>query len=170
MGEALWNGFRALVYAAAIAFLVQVFVAEQVIVRGESMQPTLQDGERMLVSRLAYRFSEPEQRDLITFNDTKNRGNYVKRILAEEGDKVEILNDRLYVNQKEVVEPYVYQEEPIKDYGPVEVPEGHYFVLGDNRVFSLDSRHEEVGFVAEEDIQGKVVMVLHPFDNIRRID
>lgn len=124
-------------------------------VEGKSMEPTLHDGNYVLVSRVLKSFSTLERGDIITIELTYNnkKEHVVKRIIATEGEHVEIEEGKVYIDSKPIVEPYIN----VETLGDVDlyVPKDAYFVLGDNRMVSKDSR--SFGCIFEEDIDAKVI-------------
>ena len=150
-----------LAVALVIAVVVRTYFVEPVRVDGNSMYPTLKHGEVMIVSKMAYRFGgEPERFDVVICH-YPNRGNtnFVKRIVGLPGDVVEIRNGKLVVNGVTYAEKFLH-EAIAEDFGPIIVPEGTYFVMGDNRNNSNDSRRAEVGPLEREYVVGKVNAVL----------
>ena len=161
------------VVLASILFLLRQFVFTPVVVKGHSMDPTLADGERVI----ALKNTSIDRFDIVTFPapDEKNK-NYIKRVIGLPGDTVEYKNDVLYINGEAFDEPYLDQfKEALTDGGPLtydfsleeiqvdatnKVPEGKYFVLGDNRRNSKDGRY--IGFVSKEDMMGNVKFVMWP--------
>ncbi len=154
---------KSIALAVVIALVIRFFFFETFLVEGTSMYPTLKHHERLIVNKIVYNFKEPEQGDIVVFNYAPRR-DFIKRIVAFDGDEVEIREGRLYVNKKLIVEPYI-RNQAMHDYGPVIVPEGHVFVLGDNRVNSMDSRDPAVGPIALEKIKGKAMLVFWPLTN-----
>ena len=159
------------VFALAIvfAFLITQFI-KPTLVRGESMYSTLEEGDYLIINRMAYKFGEPERGDIIVFKsnlqqDDGTSKDLVKRVIGVGGDTVKIENSKVYVNGTELDEPYIDDEITEGNVDTV-VPEGTVFVLGDNRDISLDSRYDEVGFINESDILGKVFVRLYPFNKI----
>ena len=163
------------VFALAIvfAFIITQFI-KPTLVRGDSMYSTLEEGDYLIINRMSYKFKEPEHGDIIVFEsdlhqeDGTNK-DLVKRVIGVAGDKVKIKDSKVYVNNKELNEPYIHNEITEGDIDTV-VPENSVFVLGDNREISLDSRYEEVGFINESDILGKVFVRLYPFNKIGLLD
>ena len=168
MVKEIWEWVRSIIIAVILALLFRMFVVEHFLVDGQSMYPTLQDNERIIVNKLVYHLQEPEYGEIIVFEYQENR-DFIKRVVAQEGDTVEISDNRLYVNNAEVEEPYI-NKNSVEDYGPVTVPPGQYFVLGDNRANSRDSRYDDVGFVAGDEVKGRASVVFWPFDEARLLD
>lgn len=159
------------VFALAIvfAFLITQFI-KPTLVRGESMYSTLEEGDYLIINRMAYKFGEPDRGDIIVFKsnlqqDDGTSKDLVKRIIGVGGDTVKIENSKVYVNGTELDETYIDDQITEGNVDTV-VPEGTVFVLGDNRDISLDSRYEQVGFINESDILGKVFVRLYPFNKI----
>ncbi len=171
-----------LVVALIIATLVRTYVFEPVRVDGDSMYPTLHHGEFMYVSKLDYGTSfigipftdigkyvtlggEPALFDVVVcnypdrFNESGGRLNFVKRVVGLPGDTVEVRGGYLFVNGVMYEEKFLH-ERMDRDFGPYVVPEGHYFLMGDNRNHSNDSRSNAVGAVPRDMIVGKVECVL----------
>ncbi|NOQ17797.1 MAG: signal peptidase I [Dehalococcoidales bacterium] len=145
--------------AVGIFFLLQVTIQSFVVV-GSSMMPSYEDGQRLLVNKVFYRFGEPEMGDVIVFHPpTSRRVDYIKRIIAGPGDTVEIEGGMVYVNDVAISEPYI-RAHPSYTVSQKRVPENEYFVLGDNRNNSNDSHS---GWTVErEDIIGKVWISIWP--------
>lgn len=155
-----------LVIVIAIAYGTVLAFGKQVECSNASMEPTYQTADTLLVNTVAYKLGTPERNDVIAFKPKSNvNANYsVKRVIALPGDTIYINNGRIYLNDE------LYKEnievERIENAGiaatPIKLSDNQYFVLGDNRNSSEDSRYESVGFVANEDILGKVWMK-YPF-------
>ena len=155
--------FRDIFFAFAIAIFIVVFVVQPVKVEGTSMQPRLVDQERIFVNRFIYRFQNIRRGDVVVFWYPKDRSkSFIKRVLGIPGDEVEIRNGIVYVNGARISEPYLKREfRDYKSFGKAMVPAGQYFVLGDHRNSSNDSR--SWGFVAQNLIYGKAVFSYWPF-------
>ncbi len=148
--------------------LIFTFLLRVANVDGESMLPTLTEGDRLIVSHLFY---EPKAGDIVIVNSEKLNKAIVKRVIAVEGQSVEIDPEAGTVKVDGVIldEPYILEatneDEGYHDY-PVIVPPDCVFVMGDNRMNSTDSRSEWVGFVEDEDILGKVIFRIFPFSSV----
>ncbi|WP_027724613.1 signal peptidase I [Tuberibacillus calidus] len=164
---------KALAIAVIIAIVIRSFIFTNYIVEGQSMMPTLQDGNRLIVNKIDYDITKPHRFDIIVFHATPT-DDYVKRVIGLPGDSIEYKNDVLYINGKKVDEPYLkpYKEQlvsglltenfTLKEITGVErVPKGKVFVMGDNRRNSVDSRR--FGFVDMNQIVGKVDLRYWPF-------
>src|SRR5437867_9629255 len=147
---------RVLAAAAMYAILLITFVGQVARVEGTSMAPTLMDQDRLIVNKLAYRFADPQVGDIVMlYYPLKPEKTFVKRIIAEEGDQVRIVDGRVYRNDVPVDDSFVPAEyRSHDDWGPRVLDEGYYFVMGDHRNNSSDSRHW--GLVPKKYIIGKV--------------
>ena len=153
-----------IVLAFALAFLMNKFVYANAEVPTGSMIPIVQPGDRLIVNRLAYLFEEPQRGDIVMFIYPDNeKDNYLKRIIGLPGEKVEIRDGLVYINdsKKPSSEPYL-NDPPNGDFGPYNVPEGCYFMLGDNRDISQDARYWKNKYVKKEKIVGKVLFRYYP--------
>ena len=136
-------------------------------IQGDSMEPNFHENEYLLTDKLSYRFGEPKRGDVIVFKAPPNyRDEYIKRIMAVPGDKVEILNSQLFINEQPINEAFLAEGtitspgQFLTENKSVVVPENSYFVMGDNRSHSLDSR--SFGFVPRDKITGKAWFVYWP--------
>jgi signal peptidase I len=158
---------KTLASAAVYATLIVTFGFQVARVEGQSMAPTLADQDRLIVNKLAYRISDPQRGDIVMLYYPLNPDkSFVKRVIAEEGDTVRIVDGRVYVNDVPLRDDYVPPEyRSHDDWGPQVIPEGYYFVMGDHRNNSSDSRHW--GFVPKKYIIGKVQLRWWPVPNGR---
>ena len=165
VGEELVAWFKTLASAAVYATLIVTFGFQVARVEGQSMAPTLADQDRLIVNKLAYRIGEPRRGDIVMLYYPLNpEKSFVKRVIAEEGDEVRIVDGRVYVNTIPLADDYVPAEfRSHDDWGPQVIPEGYYFVLGDHRNNSSDSRHW--GNVPKRYIIGKVQLRWWPLPN-----
>ena len=159
---------KSIALAIAIALVIRFFFFETFLVEGTSMYPTLRHHERLVVNKISYNFTNPEHGDIIVFNYA-NRRDFIKRAIAFGGDRVEIRENHLYVNGKRQVEPYI-RGQKMHDFGPVIIPQGHVFVLGDNRNNSMDSRDPAVGAISMERVKGEAMFVFWPFSRIGMVN
>lgn len=153
---------EALIIAVALAAFIIAFVAQSFLVQGSSMEPSLFEGQRLLVDKVTYRLRTPERGEIIVFNYPADpRRKFIKRVVGVPGDEIMIVGHRLILNGEPLAEPYI--RGPIfSSFGPVSVPEGHVFVLGDNRNNSDDSRFADVGPVAYDAIVGIARVIYWP--------
>lgn len=163
----IYDWMQCIVVAIIACVLLFSFFVRLVDVVGESMLPTLQSGDKIVVSNLFY---EPKQGDIIVFRkDEYKEQPLVKRVIAVEGQTIDIDFNRgiVYVDGEPIDEPYIAEPttEPMDFNGEVKVPEGCIFVMGDNRNHSTDSRLDTIGFVDKRCIMGKVYFTLFPLKN-----
>lgn len=173
MLKELISWLKAAVIALIIVFVVREFAITPSVVKGDSMQPNLHDGDRIIISKL----SSIDRFDEIAFVAPNGNDNYVKRVIGLPGDRIEINNDILYINDVVYDEFYLAElgeHEILVDHfdleewhGYEEVPEDTYFVMGDNRRYSYDSR--DFGVITEESVIGEVVFRIWPLDSIGMI-
>lgn len=165
-----WGKTLAVVVLIVVA--VRAFLFTNYIVYGQSMMPTINDRERVIINKIGYGIGEPDRFDMIVFHATETT-EYIKRVIGLPGDTIEVKGDLLYINGEIVEETFLSEvlEEP-RSYpytidftlenltGEKYVPEGHLFVLGDNRRNSIDSR--QIGFVSYDKIVGKADLAYWP--------
>ena len=159
--------------AFAIAFVLRQFVFTLVEVRGKSMEETLFDKDRLFVYRLMYK---PHDGDIVVLEPPHDTELYIKRVIATEGQTVNIDYEKnlVYIDGKITEEPYVKEALLNKDLRqdvplPAVVPEGHVFVMGDNRNNSKDSRYSEVGMIENKKLVGKAILRVWPFNSFGNI-
>jgi signal peptidase I len=163
---------QALVIAVVASVTLNLFVVQVTEVKQRSMEPTLLQADRVLVSKLDYRFSTPQRGDIVVFNPVgpgvEPGVAFVKRVVAVAGDVLDLRDGQLFVNGARVDYPDApgptLPENPAYRY-PLTIPAGQYFALGDNRVASSDSR--QFGPQPVPDIIGKVVLRFWPLDRLR---
>ncbi|MDR2898911.1 MAG: signal peptidase I [Clostridiales bacterium] len=159
----------AIVFAVIVYWFLSNYVYSSAEISGPSMNPTLEHGERVIVNRMAYWFSAPKRNDIIAFPyPTDPTDNYVKRVLGLPGDEIDIFHGKVYINGEELNDSFSPEEMmPSGDVVfPIIVGEGEYFVLGDNRDSSKDSRYSTVGCIKKENVIGKVSLRFWPIDRV----
>jgi signal peptidase I len=170
-----WEWAKAIIIGLLIIVVIRSLVVTNYSVSGQSMQPTLENTDKVLVSKISYSLGDIERLDVLVFHTDENE-DYVKRIIGLPGDVITYYNDKLFINDKRVEEPFLQSYDAYRDpndrltenftlqslTGIVRVPPDSYFVLGDNRRQSLDSRYFQ--FVKKDDIVGKVVARYWPLD------
>ena len=162
---------EALLISVVLAAVIIVFIAQSFLVEGSSMEPSFHDGQRLMVEKVSYRFTEPNRGDVVVFRYPGDpRRKFIKRIIGLPGDEITIKNGYLHINGQRIEENYIngptYGTYSAPTFGPVLVPEGHYFVLGDNRRNSDDSRYPDVGFVPRRYLVGRAMFVYWPLNQI----
>lgn len=159
--------FKTLASAAVYATLIVTFGFQVARVEGMSMAPTLEDQDRLIVNKLIYRLGEPRRGDIVMlYYPLDPDKSFVKRVIAEENDMVRVVDGRVFVNDVPVSDDYVAPEYRDHDeWGPQVIPEGYYFVMGDHRNNSSDSRHW--GYVPKKYIIGRVQLRWWPIPTAR---
>jgi signal peptidase I len=159
-----------------LAVGIQSFVARSYYIPSGSMLPTLQINDRLIVDKLSYRFANPVRGDIVVFDPPAKLGfkdAFIKRVIGLPGDRVEVKNGKVYINNKVLAEKYI-QEDPSYAWSSASltpdgiIPEGHYLVLGDNRNNSYDGHYW--GFIPKDRIVGKAVVRFWPIDRAGGID
>ena len=186
-GRVLWEYAQAIILAVILALFIRTFVVQAFKIPSESMLDTLKIGDHILVSKFIYGIKEPFSGSVIIPVSSPRRGDvvvfiypedptkdYIKRVIGLPGDKVEIIDKKVHINGKALNEPYARFADriiipkgvqPRDNFGPVEVPAGHLFVMGDNRDHSYDSRYW--GFVDIAKVRGKAFVIYWSWDSGR---
>jgi signal peptidase I len=159
--------FKTLASAAVYATLIVTFGFQVARVEGQSMAPTLSDQDRLIVNKFAYRMGAPRRGDIVMLYYPLNPDkSFVKRVIAEEGDEVRIVDGQVFVNDVPMPDEFVPAEyRSHDDFGPTRIQDGYYFVMGDHRNNSSDSRHW--GQVPKKYIVGKVKVRWWPLQDAR---
>lgn len=160
---------KTIIVSLVLAFLI-VQVIKPTIVSGESMYPTLNDRDYLILNRMAYKFGDIDRGDIIVFKsdlrqDNGKQKDLIKRVIAIPGDHLIIRDSKVYINGEVQNEPYIHNEYTSGDIDVV-IPQNEVFVMGDNRENSRDSRSSDVGLVNEDDIIGEVMIRLLPLNKI----
>jgi signal peptidase I len=163
-GWTLW--VRDLLFSAAASLLIITFLYQPVRVEGTSMLPRLEDQDRLFINKFVYRFSAIEHGDVVVFHyPLDQQKSYIKRIIAVPGDRLRIDRGQVYVNGKLLSEPYIPEEfRDVRSYDAIVIPRDEFFVMGDHRSISSDSR--EFGPVKRELIYGKAAFVYWPRQDV----
>jgi signal peptidase I len=165
----LWGEYLVVIAVAiALAFFIRTFIAQPFLIDKESMHPTLLEGDYIIINKFIYYFSRPQKGDIVVFYSPQEQADLIKRIIASEGDKIEILEDgHVILNGRLLEEPYTsYTSYGIDgESGTITLGPGEHFVMGDNRGNSLDSRW--FGPIKESSIKGKAFILLWPFSRLR---
>ena len=158
-----------MVVIIAITVLFIRFVMQRTQVQGNSMQPTLSDGDSLMVDKLSYRFKDPERFDIVVFPYRHGEETYIiKRVIGMPGETVQITADgRILVNNEVLTEHYGLEviKNPGRAAEPVTLGANEYFLMGDNRNNSLDSRDASIGNVNRDDLIGKAFIRVYPFSS-----
>lgn len=173
---------KAIGIAILLAWGIRFFLFTPIVVDGASMMPTFENGDRVVVDKIGPKLMEYERFDVIVF-EVKENTNYIKRIIGIPGDRIAYENDELIINGERYEEPYLeeYKKALIdsdrltgdftleENLGEITVPAGYFFVLGDNRRDSKDSRDPSVGFISMNKVLGTAKVVFYPMNNLKLI-
>lgn len=154
--------------AVVVALLLRAFLFQAFYIPSESMEETLRIDDRVLVNKLSYRLHEVHRGDVVVFRrpeeDAGQFRDLIKRVIGLSGETIEARDNTIYINGQVLIEPYLTPGEVIGDFGPVEIPDGELFVMGDNRDNSGDSR--VFGTIETERIIGRAFFLFWPFDRV----
>ena len=171
--QSIWRSLGGtLLYLLVIVLLTWVivtFVGQRTKVDGHSMEPTLSDGDNLIVDKLSYRFRDPERYDIIVFPYQHAENTYyIKRIIGLPGETVQVIDGYMYINGKKLDEHYGAEvmEDPGIAAEPIKLGDDEYFVLGDNRNHSSDSRDPSVGILTRSELMGKAWIRIYPFNKM----
>jgi signal peptidase I len=163
-----------IVFVGSLFIVVYLFIVQQNQIKGISMEHTFQEGNYIFTSKVTYKMRSPHRGDVVVFHAPRNHDlEYIKRVIGLPGDTVLIENERVFVNGRELNEPYIADKTNLQ-FGwfaqegvPISVPADHYFVMGDNRPRSSDSR--EFGPISYESMVGQVFYRYFPFDKMGQV-
>lgn len=173
----LKSWIKTIVFAVVIAIIVRSFIFSAYTVEGQSMEPTLINNEKMIVNKMDFIYSF-KHGDIVIIAGEQEDIFYVKRLIGLPGDTIEMQSDSLYVNGEVVEEAYLTENKQhahaqgnlfTGNFGPITVPEDQYFVLGDNRLNSTDSRNG-LGLISEDRIVGTSELIFYPLSEIRILE
>lgn len=171
--EILKEIFEIIVIAAILATIMRTTVIEARVIPSGSMIPTIQISDRVLVNKFLYYFKQPQRGDIIVFKPPEKlaqKDDFIKRVIGLPGDTVEVHDGRVFVNGDALTEPYI-AEPPAYSYGPIKVPQGCLFVMGDNRNQSFDSHLWESGVWLKLDhVKGKAFAIFWPLNRAEMLN
>lgn len=166
---AFFDFLQGIVVIMAIMVMIYLFVMSPQEINGASMEPNFHNGEYILTNKIEYKLTDPKRGDVVIFKSPRNKDiDYIKRVIGLPGDVVALKNNTIYVNGKRLDERYlapdvyIFGGSYLREGSEVVIPDGKYFVMGDNRPHSSDSR--EFGPIAKEDFIGKAIFRYWPFD------
>lgn len=173
----LFNLIKIIVTTCLVVFIINKWFFKSVEVVGSSMYPTLHNHDRGISNILFNNLFSLSRFDVVVVK-TENHDHIVKRVIGLPGENIEYRNDKLYINDQEVDEPFLNTEYALNikskgvftnDFGPFQLGSNEYFVMGDNRPNSLDSRFEEIGLIKRENIISKDIYIFFPFSHMNII-
>ncbi len=168
IGREIWEYVKIVIVVAVAVTLVNQFLLINAVIPSGSMEQTIMEGDRIFGNRLAYLTSEPERFDIVIFkypdDETKT---YIKRVIGLPGETVEIIDGKVYIDgSSNPLDDSFCPETPTGNFGPYQVPEDCYFMMGDNRENSSDSRYWVNTYVQRSQIIGKAVLRYWPLNKI----
>jgi signal peptidase I len=162
--KAAWDWIQAILIAVVLAIIIRLFVFEPFNVSGPSMKETMHTGDLVIVNKLIYKIRDPKPGEVIVFHAPEHK-DYIKRVIALPGEKLEARNNKVYINGKEIKEPYLADNVRTQDFSEVIVPPGHIFVMGDNRMDSTDSR--VLGPISIDKLVGRADLIYWPLSEFK---
>jgi len=168
LGQEILEWVKAIGIALIVALVVRSCVFSMVRVEGDSMLDTLKNGDIMFVTMFDRFLGDYERGEIVICNYPNAKGYRVKRVIGLPGETIEVKGQQTYINGELLEEEYI-ERLPRADYGPVTLGEEEYFLMGDNRTVSKDSRHSEVGPIVKKEICGVVRAVVFPISEIRTV-
>lgn len=171
--QKLLDGILYLLFVVTAMFLLLQFVGQRTTVKGSSMEPALSQGDQILIDKLSYHFKEPERFDIVVFRKNEENFFYIKRIIGLPGEHIQISTEGdIYIDGRILEEYYGKERMTYQGLAETEIILGadEYFVLGDNRNASMDSRYEEVGAVKKSEIVGHAALRLYPMDAVGSLE
>lgn len=166
--ETVWEYIKTIVAVIIIVSVLNRFIIINAVVPSESMENTIMTGERFFGGRFSYWFSDPERFDIVVFKyPDDERQLFIKRVIGLPGETVNIIEGKVYIDGEKIpLEDSFIKEPMLGSFGPYTVPEDSYFMLGDNRNHSKDSRYWSNPFVSKEQIVGKALVSYWPLSRI----
>ena len=154
--------------AIIVAIIIRTFLFSFAEVQQSSMYPTLQEDNKLCIEKVSYWFGNDVKRGDIVIIKISNDVDYVKRVIALEGEKIRVTDSKVYINDVALEEDYLADNLVYDNFDEVTVPEGHFFAMGDNRPNSIDSRSSSIGFINEDQLVGRVMFRVIPFTTFER--
>ncbi len=169
----LWDWVKTIVVAFVIMMLLNLFVFNLSMVKGQSMQPTLVERDRLFVNKIVYHLGTPSRSDVIVLRDpsegVEKKDFLVKRIVGLPGDTIEVRDHHLYVNGEQQAETYTDIEVQDPDFGPITLEPDHFFVMGDNRHEGKSKDSRVFGSITSDEIVGKAEFIFWPFSELKKL-
>jgi signal peptidase I len=157
---------KVIVSALLIAIVLRTFIFQLALVNQSSMEPTLYEGQMLVISKINYFVGDPQRGDIVVLKDEIGNKLLIKRVIGLPGEEIQLKDDKIFINSKELNPDYINVPTKAINQDQWTLPQGEYFVLGDNRGHSRDSRAEDVGLVDREKIIGRAVFRIWPFNKL----
>lgn len=154
--------------AVVLAVIIRFFLFQPFYIPSGSMKPTLTEGDRIIVNKITYRFSKPQRGDIMVFKYPINpKRDFIKRIIGLPGETILIKDSALYINENFIEQPFLPKGLKYPDFGPIKIAENQYFMMGDNRNNSEDSRFW--GTLPKQNIIGKAMFIYWPVNRLMQL-
>lgn len=161
----VWDLLESVGVAVILAIVIRIFLFEPFYIPSWSMSPILKPGDKIIVNKFTYRISQPKRGDIVVFKYPKNpKKDYIKRIIGLPGETIKVRNNKVFVDERELVETYLSDGLIYPDFGPVVIDNGKYFMMGDNRSDSLDSRYW--GTLDRKLMLGEAMVIFWPISRL----
>ncbi len=166
MKKEIISWVKLILSAFVIAFILKTYVFQIALVNQISMEPTLYEGQILIIAKINYLFNDPARGDIVVLKDELENKYLIKRAIGLPGETIEIRNNKIYIDGDELKPDYSDVQTYDNGFAKARIPEEKYFVMGDNRLHSRDSRSDTVGFVDRGNIVGKAVFRVWPINKI----
>ena len=166
MKKEVISWIKLILSAFVIAFILKTYVFQIALVNQISMEPTLYEGQILIIAKINYLFNDPVRGDIVVLKDELENKYLIKRAIGLPGEVIDIRNNKVYIDGSELKPDFTDVQTHDNGFAKSRIPEGKYFVMGDNRLHSRDSRSDTVGFVNRSNIVGKAVFRIWPVNKI----
>jgi signal peptidase I len=165
----IYSWIKTIVFAVVLAFIFRTYIFSTAYAMNISMEPTLKEGQILIISKVNYLVGEPQRGDIVVIDSEQDKLenlNLIKRVVGMPGETVEIKDNRVYIDGKLLEPDFTLSPTPDFGFEKTTIPEGKYMVMGDNRERSRDSRSESVGFIDRDHLSGKAVFRVWPLSKM----
>ena len=165
----IYSWIKTIAFAIVLAFVTRTYIFSPAYAMSVSMEPTLHEGQILIISKVNYLVGEPERGDIVVIDSDQDKLehlNLIKRVVGMPGDTVEIKDNKVYIDEKALAPDFTQSPTPDFGFEKTTIPEDKYMVMGDNRENSRDSRFESVGLIDKEYLEGKAVFRIWPLNKL----